>query len=144
MKPYLRKWCRNGSASALNRCGWYRGDTDAVSFGRGTVASRSMINGGGALRKAADKVIEKGKAIAGHLMEVAPDDLEFEDGHFVVAGTDRKMPIQQIAQMSYKPIFPPELGLGLSGHGDFLLRGFTFPNGVPGCGSGDRPRHRCC
>lgn len=106
-----------------------QGDTDAVSFGRGTVASRSMINGGGALRKAADKVIEKGKAIAGHLMEVAPDDLEFEDGHFVVAGTDRKMPIQQIAQMSYKPIFPPELGLGLSGHGDFLLRGFTFPNG---------------
>ena len=57
-----------------------QGDTDAVSFGRGTVASRSMINGGGALRKAADKVIEKGKAIAGHLMEVAPDDLEFEDG----------------------------------------------------------------
>lgn len=106
-----------------------QGDTDAVSFGRGTVASRSMINGGGALRMAADKVIEKGKAIAGHLLEVAADDLEFEDGHFAVAGTDRKMPIQQIAQMAFKPILPPDLGLGLSGQGDFLLRGFTFPNG---------------
>jgi carbon-monoxide dehydrogenase large subunit len=106
-----------------------QGDTDVVTFGRGTVASRSMINGGAALLAAADRVIEKGRAIAGHLMEVAPEDLEFEQGHFTVAGTDKKMPIQQVAQLSYKPILPPHLGLGLSGQGDFLLQGFTFPNG---------------
>lgn len=106
-----------------------QGDTDAVSFGRGTVASRSMINGGGAIKSAADKVIEKARAIAGHLMEVAAEDLVFEAGEFVVAGTDKKMPIQKIAQLSYKPILPPHLGLGLSGQGDFLLQGFTFPNG---------------
>lgn len=106
-----------------------QGDTDAVSYGRGTVASRSMINGGGALRVAADKVIEKGSAIAGHLMEAAPEDIVFENGSFTVAGTDRSMPIAQIAALSFKPILPPDLGLGLSGQGDFLLQGFTFPNG---------------
>lgn len=106
-----------------------QGDTDSVTFGRGTVASRSMVNGGGALKVAADRVIEKAKAIAGHLMEVDGKDLVFEEGQFTVAGTDKKMPIQQIAQLSYKPILPPKLGLGLSGQGDFLLQGFTFPNG---------------
>ncbi|MGI9365366.1 MAG: xanthine dehydrogenase family protein molybdopterin-binding subunit [Rhizobiaceae bacterium] len=106
-----------------------QGDTDTFAFGRGTVASRSMINAGGALRAAADKVIERGKAFAGHLMEVAPDDLDFEDGLFTVTGTDKKMPIQKVAQLSYKPIFPPQLGLGLGGQGDFLLQGFAFPNG---------------
>ncbi|MEP0941656.1 MAG: xanthine dehydrogenase family protein molybdopterin-binding subunit [Rhizobiaceae bacterium] len=106
-----------------------QGDTDTVTFGRGTVASRSMINGGGAIKAAADKVIDKARAIAGHLMEVGADDLVFEAGEFVVAGTDKKMPIQKIAQLSYKPILPPHLGLGLSGQGDFLLQGFTFPNG---------------
>lgn len=106
-----------------------QGDTDAISYGRGTVGSRSMINGGSALRFAADRVIEKGSAIAGHLMEAAPEDIVFEDGNFTVAGTDRSMPIAQLAALSFKPILPPELGLGLSGQGDFLLQGFTFPNG---------------
>ncbi len=106
-----------------------QGDTDAIAFGRGTIASRSMVNGGGAVRVAADRVIEKARAIAGHLMEVAGEDLVFEAGHFTVAGTDKKMSIQQIAQLSHKPILPPQLGLGLAAHGDFLLQGFTFPNG---------------
>ncbi|RMH49103.1 MAG: xanthine dehydrogenase family protein molybdopterin-binding subunit [Alphaproteobacteria bacterium] len=106
-----------------------QGDTDAVAFGRGTVASRSMINGGGALKVAADRVIEKGRAIAAHLMEVSPADITFEAGSFRVAGTDRAMPIAKVAAMSFLPILPPELGLGLSGQGDFLLQGFTFPNG---------------
>lgn len=106
-----------------------QGDTDAVPFGRGTIASRSMVNAGGALRVAADRVIEKARAIAAHLMEVASDDLVFEEGNFTVTGTDKKMSIQQIAQMSFKPVLPPDLGLGLSAEGDFLLQGFTFPNG---------------
>jgi len=106
-----------------------QGDTDAVSFGRGTVASRSMINGGGSLRIAADQVIEKARSIAGHLMEASAADIIFEDGNLTVAGTDRTMTIQKVAAMSFIPILPPELGLGLSGSGDFKLEGFTFPNG---------------
>ena len=106
-----------------------QGDTDAVAFGRGTVASRSMINGGASLRIAADKVIDKAKALAGHLMETAPADIEFRAGELTVMGTDRKMTIQEIAALSFRPMFPPELGIGLSGTGEFLLQGFTFPNG---------------
>ena len=106
-----------------------QGDTDKVPFGRGTVASRSMINGGNALRVAADKVIEKGRLIAGHLMEVAADDIVFEAGSFTVAGTDRSIGIGEIASISFRPVLPPQLGLGLSGQGDFLLQGFTFPSG---------------
>ncbi|MBD3678677.1 MAG: xanthine dehydrogenase family protein molybdopterin-binding subunit [Rhodobacteraceae bacterium] len=106
-----------------------QGDTDAVSFGRGTVASRSMINGGGSLKIASDQVIEKARMIAAHLMEVAPDDVVFEAGELSVAGTDRKMRIEQVAALSFKPILPEELGIGLSGQGNFKLEGFTFPNG---------------
>lgn len=106
-----------------------QGDTDAVPFGRGTVASRSMINGGSALRIAADRVIEKGRRIAGHLMEAAADDIVFDTGAFTVAGTDRSMAIGEVASISFRPVLPPELGLGLSGQGDFLLQGFTFPSG---------------
>ena len=66
-----------------------QGDTDAVSFGRGTYASRSMMLGGSALRAAADAVIEKGKLMAAHLVEASSKDIEFQEGKFVVAGTDR-------------------------------------------------------
>src|SRR5260221_6855921 len=48
-----------------------QGDTDAVSFGRGTYASRSAMLGGSALKGAADAIIEKAKAMASHLMEAA-------------------------------------------------------------------------
>ena len=57
-----------------------QGDTDAVSFGRGTYASRSAMLGGSALKGAADAIIEKAKAMASHLLEAAGTDLEFKDG----------------------------------------------------------------
>ncbi len=106
-----------------------QGDTDAVRFGRGTVASRSMINGGGSLRLATDQVIDKARAIAAHLMEVRPEDVVFEAGRLSVAGTDKAMPLKQVAALSYKPILPPELGIGLAGEGGFKLEGATYPNG---------------
>jgi carbon-monoxide dehydrogenase large subunit len=113
----------------FDRIRFAQGDTAAVDFGRGTIASRSMITGGGALRSAADKVIERGKDLAGHMMEASPKDIAFEDGDFRVVGTDKKLSIAEVAKMSFRPNLPPELGLGLTGIGDFLLRGFTFPNG---------------
>src|SRR6185437_5216296 len=65
------------------------GDTDKVFFGTGTFGSRSMIIGGTAVMRAAEKVINKGKLIAAHLLEAAAVDIEFADGRFTVAGTDR-------------------------------------------------------
>src|SRR5438105_6020259 len=70
-----------------------QGDTDAVSFGRGTYASRSAMLGGSALKGAADAIIEKAKPMAGFLMEASAKDLEFKEGKFTVAGTDRSIPL---------------------------------------------------
>src|SRR5215831_8602582 len=65
------------------------GDTSKVLFGMGTYGSRSIAVGGTAIMKALDKIIAKGKKIAAHLMEAAETDVEFKDGKFAVAGTDK-------------------------------------------------------
>ncbi len=91
-------------------------DTDEVAIGRGTYASRSMMIGGSALRAAADEVIERGKRFAAHFMEADAADIAFADGAFTIAGTDRAMPIEQVARMSFIPVgLPSELGVGLQG-----------------------------
>src|SRR6185437_7705983 len=66
-----------------------QGDTAAIGFGRGTGGSRSLPVGGAALFHAADKLIEKGKKIAAHMMEVAEADIRFDEGVFAISGTDR-------------------------------------------------------
>ncbi|MCG8691538.1 MAG: xanthine dehydrogenase family protein molybdopterin-binding subunit, partial [Minwuiales bacterium] len=65
------------------------GDTGVVPFGMGTYGSRSMPVGGAAIVTAANKIVEKGKKIAAHLMEASVDDIEFDRGTFRVAGTDK-------------------------------------------------------
>ena len=109
-------------------------DTDEVAIGRGTYASRSMIVGGSALRVAADEVIERGKRFAAHFMEADAADIAFADGNFTISGTDRSMPIGQVAQMSFIPVgLPSELGVGLQGAGAFNSDLPSFPNGCHIC-----------
>ncbi len=109
-------------------------DTDEVAIGRGTYASRSMMIGGSALRAAADEVIERGKRFAAHFMEADTADIVFADGVFTIAGTDRSMPIGQVARMSFIPVgLPSELGVGLQGVGAFSPDAPTFPNGCHIC-----------
>jgi carbon-monoxide dehydrogenase large subunit len=109
-------------------------DTDEVAIGRGTYASRSMMVGGSALRAAADEVIERGKHFAAHFMEANAADIIFSDGNFTIAGTDRTMPLEQIAQMSFIPVgLPSELGVGLQGAGAFSADVPSFPNGCHIC-----------
>jgi aerobic carbon-monoxide dehydrogenase large subunit len=109
-------------------------DTDEVAIGRGTYASRSMMIGGSALRAAADEVIERGKRFAAHFMEADTADITFADGAFTIAGTDRSMPIAQVAQMSFIPVgLPSELGVGLQGAGGFSSDMPSFPNGCHIC-----------
>ncbi len=105
-------------------------DTDEVAIGRGTYASRSMMVGGSALRAAADEVIERGKQFAAHFMESDAADIEFTEGKFVIAGTDKEMPLKKVAQMSFMPVHvPSELGVGLQGVGAFAAEVPSFPNG---------------
>ena len=109
-------------------------DTDEVAIGRGTYASRSMMVGGSALRAAADEVIERGKRFAAHFMEADTADIAFADGAFTIAGTDRSMPIQQVARMSFIPMgLPSELGIGLQGAGAFSPGPPAFANGCHIC-----------
>src|SRR6266404_4895770 len=109
-------------------------DTDEVAIGRGTYASRSMMVGGSALRAASDEVIERGKRFAAHFMEADAADIAFADGAFTIAGTDRSMPIGQVAQMSFIPVgLPAGLGVGLQGTGAFSPVVPSFPNGCHIC-----------
>jgi carbon-monoxide dehydrogenase large subunit len=93
-----------------------------------------MMVGGSALRAAADQVIERGKRFAAHFMEADAADIVFSEGNFTIAGTDRVMPLGQIAQMSFIPVgLPAELGVGLQGAGAFSADVPSFPNGCHIC-----------
>jgi carbon-monoxide dehydrogenase large subunit len=93
-----------------------------------------MTIGGSALRHAADDLLERGKKLAAHMLETAPDDLEFNDGKFTVAGTDKAIPLVEVAKFSYHPMAVPiEFGVGLEGNGAFDGHHPSFPNGCHIC-----------
>lgn len=107
------------------------GDTDKVPFGMGTYGSRSLAVGGSAIMRACDKVIAKGKKIAAHLMEASEADVEFNNGAFKVAGTDKKVTMQQVAFAAYVPHnYPPDLEPGLDETAFYDPLNFTYPAGV--------------
>ena len=111
------------------------GDTDKVQFGMGTYGSRSLVVGGSAINKASDKVIVKGKKIAAHLLEAAEQDIEFEEGVFAVAGTDRRKTFAEIAGAAYVPHdYPLEvLEPGLEEQAYYDPVNFTYPGGCHIC-----------
>ncbi|HZM34987.1 MAG TPA: xanthine dehydrogenase family protein molybdopterin-binding subunit [Burkholderiales bacterium] len=75
-----------------------QGDSDQLAFGAGTGGSRSLLMSGGAFSQAADQVIAKGRVVASHELEVSEKDVEFVDGRFVVAGTDRSIGLLELAR----------------------------------------------
>jgi carbon-monoxide dehydrogenase large subunit len=107
------------------------GDTAKIPFGMGTYGSRSLAVGGSAMVKAMDKVIAKGKKIAAHLMEASVDDIEFKDGKFTVAGTDKSKALAEISLAAYVPHNYPieELEPGLDETAFYDPKNFTFPAG---------------
>ncbi len=110
------------------------GDTDQVPYGHGTGGSRSSGLGGSALTKAAEMVIEKGKRVAAVQLEAAVEDLEFVDGSFSIAGTDRSMSMQDVVEVVFDPKRrPPEEDGGLGAFATFKPTGPTFPNGCHIC-----------
>ncbi len=95
-------------------------------------ASRSAAR---AMVKAMDKIIAKGKKIAAHLMEASVDDIEFKDGKFTVAGTDRSKTLGEISLAAYVPHNYPieELEPGLDETAFYDPKNFTFPGGCHIC-----------
>jgi carbon-monoxide dehydrogenase large subunit len=108
------------------------GDSDKIPFGMGSYGSRSLAVGGSAISKAVDKIIEKGKIIAAHLMEASDEDLEFKDGKFTVMGTDNSKAFGDVSLAAYVPHNYPhdrlEPGLEESAFYDPL--NFTYPSGT--------------
>ncbi len=111
------------------------GDTAKIPFGMGTYGSRSLAVGGSAMVKAMDKVIAKGKKIAAFLMEASVEDIEFKDGFFSVAGTDKKKALAEISLAAYVPHNYPieELEPGLDETAFYDPKNFTFPGGCHVC-----------
>jgi carbon-monoxide dehydrogenase large subunit len=75
-----------------------QGDSDQLVFGAGTGGSRSMMMSGAAIAQASDLVIAKGKEVASEVLEAAQADIEFVNGRFVVAGTDRSVSLMDLAR----------------------------------------------
>ncbi len=111
------------------------GDTGRVPFGMGTYGSRSLSVGGTAIVKAVDKIIAKGKKIAAHLLEAADTDIEFDNGEFRVAGTDKKVPFGSVSLAAYVPHNYPldKLEPGLNENAFYDPTNFTYPSGTYVC-----------
>ena len=111
------------------------GDTDKVQFGMGTYGSRSGAVGMSAIVKALDKVEAKAKKVAAHLLEAAEGDIEFKDGKFTVAGTDKAAAWGDVALNAYiaHKFAGAELEPGLKEGAFYDPTNFTFPAGCHIC-----------
>jgi len=119
----------------INSVAIVHGDTDKVQFGMGTYGSRSGSVGMSAISKALDKVIAKGKKVASYALEASEKDIEFKDGRFSVAGTDKSLAFGEVALQAYiaHKFTGAELEPGLKEGAFYDPTNFTFPSGVHIC-----------
>ena len=111
------------------------GDTAVAPYGRDTYGSRSLPVGGVAVHLACEKVIDKAKKVAAHMLEAAEDDMEFEAGTFSVAGSpEQNVTIQDVAATAYLGADIPEgMEPGLNENMVFDPPNFTWPYGTHIC-----------
>ncbi|MHB1216787.1 MAG: xanthine dehydrogenase family protein molybdopterin-binding subunit [Alphaproteobacteria bacterium] len=118
----------------IDRIRLIQGDTDSVKAGNGTGGSRSLHAGGGATHFASEKIVEKGKRIAAHLLEAAAADVGFDDGRFTIMGTDRSVSFKDVAAAAFQPAkLPKDIEPGLEETAVYQPSSHTFPNGVHVC-----------
>jgi carbon-monoxide dehydrogenase large subunit len=111
-----------------------QGDTDAVAFGMGTGGSRSTTMSGGAIVMVSDKIIAKGKKLAAHILEASEGDMEFKDGRFTIAGTDRGLGIHEVAKAAFRlEKLPRGMEPGLYETATYRAYSGNFPNGAHVC-----------
>jgi carbon-monoxide dehydrogenase large subunit len=111
------------------------GDTRSAPMGMDTYGSRSLVVGGVAVHKACEKVIDKAKKVAAHLLEASEGDLEFDGGKFTVKGSpDATLSIQEIALATFAAHNLPD-GVEPSLNSDFVMdpENFSFPHGTHLC-----------
>lgn len=107
-----------------------QGDSDELLAGGGTGGSKSVINSGNAIVASSEILIEKARRLAGHVLEAAVEDIEFDAGTLRVAGTDREMSIMALAREARSRVdLPDELADGLDVSMAHDCPPATFPNG---------------
>ncbi|QHQ36078.1 xanthine dehydrogenase family protein molybdopterin-binding subunit [Algicella marina] len=111
------------------------GDTARTPMGMGTYGSRSLAVGGSAMFKATEKVINKAKKIAAHLLEAAEADVELANGQFTVAGTDKSVAWTDVTLAAYVPHNYPleDIEPGLEETAFYDPSNFTYPSGAYAC-----------
>ncbi|GGR56614.1 carbon-monoxide dehydrogenase large subunit [Nocardioides luteus] len=110
------------------------GDTQIAAKGYDTYGSRSLVVGGEALVRAADKVLEKAKPIAAHLLEASVEDLEFTGGKWTVKGTDQGMSIGELSTAVFAAHnLPDGVEANLDSEATFDPENFNFPHGTHLC-----------
>ncbi len=110
------------------------GDTQSSSKGLDTYGSRSLVVGGIAVIKAAEKVIDKARKVAAHLLECSEHDIEFAGGRFTIKGTNRGTTIQEVALATFTSHdFPEGMEPSLDSDYTFDPENFSFPHGTHLC-----------
>ncbi len=111
------------------------GDTARGPMGMGTYGSRSLAVGGSAMVRATEKIINKAKKIAAHLMEASEGDIELKDGQFTVAGTDKSVAWGDVTLAAYVPHNYPleDIEPGLEETAFYDPSNFTYPSGAYCC-----------
>ncbi|MDQ6636750.1 MAG: molybdopterin-dependent oxidoreductase [Candidatus Dormibacteraeota bacterium] len=113
----------------------HHGDTaEGPAFGYGTYGSRSLAVGGMSIVKAAQKVREKARQIAAHMLEAADEDVIFDQGHFAVKGSpDKRKTFAEVAFAAYGMGLPEDMELGLEAVAYFDPPNFVWPFGAHIC-----------
>ncbi len=110
------------------------GDSDLLGAGRGNGGSGALTVGGSAVVRATEKIVERGRRIAAHMLEAAHEDVQFRDGRFLVAGTDKGVALAAVAKTAYQPRqMPAGMETGFSETAAFAAPAVTFPNGCQVC-----------
>ncbi len=111
------------------------GDSSKIPFGMGTYGSRSLAVCGSAMVRATEKIINKAKKIAAHLMEASEADIELKGGQFTVAGTDKSVAWGEVTLAAYVPHNYPleDIEPGLEETAFYDPSNFTYPAGAYAC-----------
>src|SRR5947209_2880189 len=110
---------------------YVQGDTEKVAIGEGSGGSRTATIGGSAGCLGTEKIVAKAKTIAAHLLEAAEADIDFKEGVFAIAGTDRTLSLADIAGAAWEPqSLPDGMEPGLVASAAFAAKQQNFPNGV--------------
>ena len=110
----------------------HQGDSRDVPRGLASIASRSLLMAGSSLSLACDAAIAKGRAAAAALLEAAEADIEFQEGAFRVAGTDRTITLLEVARRVREKL-QADLPDTLDSTGDYDADELNFPNGCHIC-----------